>query len=65
MTSHELARLLLTGPDLPVATHANNHTYNSEDHSDSHGKLKVDVYVSNYGTKSVCIGNQYKKDLEC
>lgn len=26
MTSHELAKLLLTLPDLPVATHANNHT---------------------------------------
>lgn len=26
MTSHKLAELLLAHPDLPVATHANNHT---------------------------------------
>lgn len=29
MTSHELARKLLELKDLPVSTHANNHTYNS------------------------------------
>ncbi len=29
MTSHELARLLLALPDLPVATHAHGHTYMS------------------------------------
>ncbi len=31
MTTHELAHLLLTLPDLPVATHANNHDWFSRD----------------------------------
>lgn len=26
MNSHELARILLQQPDMPIATHANNHT---------------------------------------
>jgi len=41
MTSHELANLLLSFPDMPVATHAHGHTYHSVDHRTSHGPLKV------------------------
>lgn len=41
MKSHELAELLLSLPDLPVATHAFNHTYMSDSHELSHGKLKI------------------------
>lgn len=26
-SSHELAKLLLSLPDMPIATHANNHTF--------------------------------------
>lgn len=31
MNSHDLARILLAAPDLPIATHANNHTHESGD----------------------------------
>ncbi len=44
MTSHELARLLLTMPDLPVATHAHGHTYLSDDQAASHGRIAIGVY---------------------
>jgi len=41
MTSHELANMLLSFPDMPVATHAHGHTYHSVNHRTSHGPLKV------------------------
>lgn len=44
MTAHELARELLAGPDLPVATHAKGHTYLSRADRGSHGPLKVGVF---------------------
>ena len=41
MTTHELARLLLALPDLPVATYAHNHMYMSGIDECTHGPLKV------------------------
>lgn len=55
MTSHELARRLLELPDLPVSTHANNHTY--EDAGPWGGKLKVRLAKDWNGIQSVRIGN--------
>lgn len=57
MTAHELARILLKCPDLPVATMANGHQYQSENHLHSHGPLQIGVHVANYGTKALTIGN--------
>jgi hypothetical protein len=59
MNTHELARLLLTLPDLPVATHANNHTYASK--SDS-GSVLVGL-LHHYCGDHIIIGNPSKKDL--
>ena len=57
MTSHELAKLLLTLPDLDIATHANNHTcYWSEN-------IRV-ALMNLYGNrKRILIGNMSKKNL--
>jgi hypothetical protein len=41
MTSHELARVLLSLPDKLVSTHANNHTFNSDPGWSGWGELKV------------------------
>ena len=43
MTSHELANLLLSFPDMAVATHAHGHTYHSVRDRTSHGALKIAV----------------------
>lgn len=45
MNSHTLARILLSLPDLPVATHASNHTYDSSTQHRSHGPLKIGKLV--------------------
>jgi hypothetical protein len=39
--SHALAKVLLTLPDMDVATHAMGHTYQSNWHRTTHGPLKV------------------------
>jgi len=64
MTAHELARILLNGPNLPVATHANNHDYFSKPSADgiSHGKLKVGL-AHHYAGDHVIIGNLSKLNL--
>lgn len=62
MTSHELARLLLTFPDLPVATHANNHTYMSELDKNSHGPLKIGL-LETYGGQHIIVGNISKRNI--
>ena len=56
MNSHELARLLLALPDLPVATHANNHTYMSGINTRTHEPLKVGR-LHTYGGDHIVIGN--------
>lgn len=62
MSSHDLARLLLTLPDLPVATHANNHSYCSYGDRDSHGPLRVGK-LHHYRGEHLIIGNFYKLDI--
>lgn len=54
MTAHELARILLAGPDLPVAT--TGHPYLSKAHNVSHGALMVGILQS-YAGPHVIIGN--------
>lgn len=55
MTSHELARLLLTLPDLPVATHADNHTAIDD---------TLDVcHLETYAGPQILIGNPSRKLL--
>ena len=62
MKSHELARLLLTLPDMPVATHAHGHTYNSEGDARSHGKLKVGL-LAHYANDAIIIGDIGRRNL--
>jgi len=62
MNSHELAKLLLTLPDLPVATHANNHTYKSGNDVNSHGQLKVGL-LETYGGQHIVIGNMSRMNI--
>jgi hypothetical protein len=61
MLSHDLARILLEGPNLPIATHANNHTY-----SIGSSKLlpicKVGIYADSHGDH-ILIGNISKRNI--
>ena len=61
MTSHELAKILLANDDLPIATHANNHTYASGESRICDctrvGKLK------HYAGEHIIIGNMNRKAL--
>lgn len=61
MNAHELARILLQGPDLPVAVHANGYNYASGLNADAHthGRLVVAV-MHHYSGAHICIGNLYK-----
>jgi len=54
MNSHELAKILLSAPDMPIATHAMGQTYMSENHDDS---VCVAVLRTCYGKSHMCIGN--------
>lgn len=56
MTSHELAASLLALPDAPVALYVNRHSYLTEAHEVSHGKLGID-YQETYAGPHVVIGN--------
>lgn len=62
MNSHDLARILLDGPNLPIATHTNNHTYASKADACSHGRLKVGV-LKHYGGDHIVIGNISKRNI--
>lgn len=62
MTSHELARLLLEMPDLPVATHAHNHTYMSGVNEHTHGSLKIGR-LETYGGPHIVIGDISKRNM--
>jgi hypothetical protein len=46
-------------PTLPIATHANNHTYMS---GNDDGSLKV-ALLKTYGGDHIIIGNFYKRNL--
>lgn len=62
MTSHDLARLLLTLPDLHVALHVHGHTYMSELNDRTHGPVRV-ARLETYGSPHVVIGNMGKKAI--
>lgn len=62
MNSHELARRLLELPDLPVATHALNHTYMAGLQERTHGGLKVGL-LHTYGGDHIVIGDIGRKNL--
>ena len=49
-------------PELPIATHANNHEYMSGIDSFSHGKCRV-CLLHTYGGDHIVIGNISKKNL--
>ena len=59
-SSHELAKLLLAMPDMPIAIHAHNHTFisNSEKHGFKIGRLETE-----YGTHIV-IGNITRLNID-
>lgn len=60
MLSHDLARILLANPNLPIATHANNHTYSSNDNKVS--KCKVGIYAECSG-EHIIVGNVSKRNI--
>ena len=62
MNSHELARILLEQPDMPVATHSNNHTYSSKGDACTHGKLKIGL-LKHYSGDHIVIGNISKMNI--
>lgn len=62
MNSHQLAKLLLDFPNLPVATHALNHTYISNVDQQSHGPLKIGILHS-YGGDHLIIGDISKLNI--
>lgn len=62
MNSHDLAQLLLTLPNLPVATHTHNHTYASKADALSHGPLKIGL-LEHYSGQHIVIGDMFKKDI--
>lgn len=63
VTAHELARLLLTLPDLPVATHAMNNTYMSNVDKNSHGALKVGRLENYEDRPCIVIGDISKRNI--
>lgn len=62
MTSHELAKVLLANPDLPVATHAKNHTYIDSVDKTKFSSLKVGLLES-YGGQHIIIGDMSKLNI--
>jgi hypothetical protein len=62
MNSHELARLLLTLPDLPVATHALGRCYFSGSDDRSHGPLKIGL-AHHYAGDCLLIGDISRKQI--
>lgn len=58
MNSHELARVLLAGPDLPVALVSMGYTYCSDEHCFTHGDMQVKVlHVWSKDREHVVIGH--------
>lgn len=62
MNAHDLAKLLLDGPNLPIATHTHSHTYMSAAHAGSHGPLKVGLLES-YAGQHIVIGNIMRRQI--
>lgn len=62
MTSHELAHILLAQPDLPIATHANNHTASIEDRMRVgflHSWRGDAILIGNFSRMNVNYPNEY------
>lgn len=64
MKTHDLARLLLSAPDLPVVTTALGHHHHSEDDAFSHGALRVER-ISRWGQEAIAIGNGWRASSNC
>jgi catabolite regulation protein CreA len=62
MLSHDLAKILLDSPNLPIATHAKNHTYMSGIDAESHGVCKVGL-LHTYGGDHIIVGNISKRNI--
>lgn len=61
MMSHELAKILLENENLPIATHANNHTYaGRSDVLSDHCTVAI---LHHYMGEHIIIGNCSKMDL--
>lgn len=63
-SSHELARLLLSLPDLPVASMANGHVYAGSESADrrTHGPLVVGL-LRHYAGDHIGIGNALRMNI--
>lgn len=63
MTVRELIDILQRcDPDMPIATHANNHTYMSGIEARTHGPVRV-ALMDTYGGDHVVIGNISKRQI--
>ena len=62
MLSHDLAKILLEAPNLPIATHANNHTYISGSDSEDFCCCRVGLLDSHCGDH-IILGNISKRNL--
>jgi len=62
MNSHDLAKILLKLPNLPIATHAHNNTYMSKTNARSHGPLKI-ALLKTYGGDHIVIGDISIKNI--
>jgi len=62
MLSHDLAKILLEAPNLPIATHAHNHTYMSVTNEVSHGRCKVGL-LHTYGGDHIVVGDIMKRNI--
>jgi hypothetical protein len=60
MKSHDLAKILLENPNLPIATFANNHDYASG--STKWDDLKIGFF-KHYSGKHIIVGNISKKNI--
>jgi len=62
MLSHDLAKILLDNPNLPIATHANNHTYSSGRDNRAFPLCNVGIYAECSG-EHIIIGNISKRNI--
>lgn len=63
MKVKELIEVLkMCDPELPVATHANNHTYMSDNNRRTHGPLQIGL-LKTYGGDHVVIGNIIRRNI--
>lgn len=63
MTVGRLRDILADLPaDMPIAVHANNHTYAAGADSFSHGRCRVAI-LHHYAGEHVLIGNPFTKDI--